>query len=81
MFSTNTLCSPSGLENIHLLTQRKKYELRVDLEDFEGAKVHIQYSSSVDSEHEGYKLHLSCFKDGGAGESKEHFNFSSFPVK
>lgn len=53
----------------------------MDLEDFEGAKVHIQYSSSVDSEHEGYKLHLSGFKDGGAGESKEHFNFSSFPVK
>jgi hypothetical protein len=82
MFSPNTLCSPSGLENIHLLTQRKKYELRVDLEDFEGAKVHVQYSSfSVDSEHEGYKLHLSGFKDGGAGESKEHFHFSSFPVK
>uniref|UniRef100_A0A4W5QD88 Microfibril associated protein 4, tandem duplicate 5 n=1 Tax=Hucho hucho TaxID=62062 RepID=A0A4W5QD88_9TELE len=47
----------SGEYWLGLLTQRKKYELRVDLEDFEGAKVHVQYSSfSVDSEHEGYKL-------------------------
>ncbi|XP_036794297.1 microfibril-associated glycoprotein 4-like [Oncorhynchus mykiss] len=54
-----------GLENTHLLTQRKKYELKVDPEDFEGAKAHVQYSSfSVHSEHEGYKLHLSGFKDG-----------------
>nr|XP_046187988.1 microfibril-associated glycoprotein 4-like [Oncorhynchus gorbuscha] len=68
-----------GLENIHLLTQRKKYELRVDLEDFEGAKVHVQYSSfSVDSEHEGYKLHLSGFKDGGAGKSMDEHNGQKF---
>ncbi|XP_071241403.1 microfibril-associated glycoprotein 4-like isoform X2 [Salvelinus alpinus] len=68
-----------GLENIHLLTQRKKYELRVDLEDFEGAKVHVQYSSfSVDSEHEGYKLHFSGFKDGGAGKSMDEHNGQKF---
>ncbi|XP_052376021.1 microfibril-associated glycoprotein 4-like isoform X2 [Oncorhynchus keta] len=70
-----------GLENIHLLTQRKRYELRVDLGDFEGAKVHMQYSSfSVDSEHEGYKLHLSGFKDGGAGKSMDEHNGQKFSI-
>ncbi|XP_019906403.2 microfibril-associated glycoprotein 4 [Esox lucius] len=71
-----------GLENIHLLTQRKKYELRVDMEDFQGAKVHVQYSSFyIDPEHEGYKLHFSGFKDGGAGKSMDIHNgqrFSTF---
>ncbi|XP_067089748.1 microfibril-associated glycoprotein 4-like isoform X3 [Osmerus mordax] len=59
-----------GLENVHLLTLRKKYELRVDMEDFEGAKVHVQYSSfSVGPENDGYQLDLSGFTDGGAGNS------------
>ncbi|XP_067089747.1 microfibril-associated glycoprotein 4-like isoform X2 [Osmerus mordax] len=58
------------LENVHLLTLRKKYELRVDMEDFEGAKVHVQYSSfSVGPENDGYQLDLSGFTDGGAGNS------------
>ncbi|XP_031681832.1 microfibril-associated glycoprotein 4-like, partial [Oncorhynchus kisutch] len=70
-----------GLENTHLLTQRKQYELRVDLGDFEGAKAHVQYSSfSVDSEHEGYKLHLSGFKDGGAGKSMDEHNGQKFSI-
>ncbi|KAF7654759.1 hypothetical protein LDENG_00065380 [Lucifuga dentata] len=60
-----------GLENIHLLTLRKNYELRIEMEDSEGAKVYVQFSSfSVGPEQEGYKLSFSGFKDGGAGESK-----------
>ncbi|KAK2891371.1 hypothetical protein Q8A67_014014 [Cirrhinus molitorella] len=56
-----------GAEHIHQLTRRYQYKLRVDLEDFEGKKVYAVYESfSVDSEADGYKLHVSGFVDGGA---------------
>lgn len=68
-----------GLENIHLLTLRKKYELRVDIEDFEGSKAHVQYSLfSVGSEQDGYKLEISGFTDGGAGNSLLEHNGMKF---
>ena len=57
-----------GLDNIHLLTKKGNYELRVDMEDWEGRKVYAQYTSfSVDPESFGYTLHLGSFIDGGAG--------------
>lgn len=60
----------SGLENIFLLTMRKKNELRVDMEDLEGGKASAQYSSfSIDSENGGYQLHLGSFAGGDAGEN------------
>ncbi|XP_067266069.1 microfibril-associated glycoprotein 4-like [Chanodichthys erythropterus] len=59
-----------GLEFLHLLTRRNRYKLRVDLEDFDGTKAYAVYESfSVDSEADGYKLHVSGFVDGGAGDS------------
>uniref|UniRef100_A0A672PZG7 Microfibril associated protein 4 n=1 Tax=Sinocyclocheilus grahami TaxID=75366 RepID=A0A672PZG7_SINGR len=59
-----------GLENMYQLTRKRKYMLRVDLEDFEGRKGSALYSSfSVDPEADGYKLHVSGFTDGGAGDS------------
>uniref|UniRef100_A0A673N526 Microfibril-associated glycoprotein 4-like n=1 Tax=Sinocyclocheilus rhinocerous TaxID=307959 RepID=A0A673N526_9TELE len=63
-----------GLENMYQLTRKNKYMLRVDLEDFQGNKVFALYSSfSVDPEADGYKLHVSGFTDGGAGDSlSEH---------
>lgn len=71
-----------GLENLHLLTKKRKYELRVDMEDFGGYKVFAQYSSfSVASEASGYKLHVSGFRNGGAGDSLKYHNgmkFSTF---
>uniref|UniRef100_A0A3B3Z9B3 Fibrinogen C-terminal domain-containing protein n=1 Tax=Periophthalmus magnuspinnatus TaxID=409849 RepID=A0A3B3Z9B3_9GOBI len=71
-----------GLETIHTLTSRKNYALRVEMEDFEGAKVFAHYSSfSVGAEEEGYKLSVSGFVDGGAGDSlSDHngFKFSTF---
>ena len=52
-----------GLENMHLLTKNKKYQLRVDMEDFEGNTASASYSSfSVGSEAEGYKLKVSAVK-------------------
>ncbi|XP_059893246.1 microfibril-associated glycoprotein 4-like isoform X5 [Gadus macrocephalus] len=68
-----------GLENIHLLSGKKSYKLRVDMEDFDGAKVSAEYSSfNVASEKDGYRLTLSGFKDGGAGNSLDHHNGQKF---
>uniref|UniRef100_A0A8C7FD22 Microfibril associated protein 4 n=1 Tax=Oncorhynchus kisutch TaxID=8019 RepID=A0A8C7FD22_ONCKI len=71
-----------GLENIHLLTKRRKYELRVDMEDFEGNRVFAMYSSFfLDSEADGYKLHVTGFTNGGAGDSLAYHSglmFSTF---
>ncbi|XP_027129645.1 microfibril-associated glycoprotein 4 isoform X2 [Larimichthys crocea] len=71
-----------GLENIHQLTHQRKYELLVDMEDFDGNKVFARYSSfSVDAECDGYALQVSGFKNGGAGDSMTRQNkmkFSTF---
>ncbi|XP_071393477.1 microfibril-associated glycoprotein 4-like [Centroberyx affinis] len=58
-----------GLENIFHLTLRRSYELLVDMEDFSGNKVFARYSKfSIDPESFGYRLHVSGFTDGGAGD-------------
>ncbi|XP_067259872.1 microfibril-associated glycoprotein 4-like [Chanodichthys erythropterus] len=68
-----------GLENMYQLTRKRKYMLRVDLEDFTGKKVFAQYSSfSVGPETDGYKLLVSGFKDGGAGDSLTYHNGMKF---
>ncbi|KAG7506236.1 hypothetical protein JOB18_050066 [Solea senegalensis] len=68
-----------GLENIHVLSLRKSYELRIDMEDFDGNKAHVHYSSfSVGPEQDGYKLQFSGFKDGGAGDSLSEHNGQKF---
>ncbi|CAM4457939.1 unnamed protein product [Leuciscus chuanchicus] len=68
-----------GLENMYQLTRKKKYVLRVDMEDFPGRKGFALYSSfSVDCETDGYQLHVSGFKDGGAGDSLIHHNDQKF---
>lgn len=59
----------AGLENILLLVMRKDNELRVDMEDWEGATAFAHYSSfSIDNENNGYQLHMGRFLDGNAGE-------------
>ncbi|XP_017541215.1 microfibril-associated glycoprotein 4-like [Pygocentrus nattereri] len=68
-----------GLENVYQLISKRKYELRVDLEDFEGGKVYAQYSTfSVDSEVNGYKLTVGGFVSGGAGDSLAYHNGQKF---
>ncbi|XP_076143441.1 microfibril-associated glycoprotein 4-like [Alosa pseudoharengus] len=71
-----------GLDNVVLLTMRKRNELRVDMEDWDGGKVYAQYTSfSVDPESLGYKLHLGSFINGGAGDGLAVHNgmkFSTF---
>ncbi|XDV16979.1 hypothetical protein PO909_016457 [Leuciscus waleckii] len=68
-----------GLENMYQLTRNRKYMLRVDLEDFEGRKGFALYSSfSVGPESDGYKLQVSGFTDGGAGDSLFGYNGQKF---
>ncbi|CAJ1081339.1 microfibril-associated glycoprotein 4-like [Xyrichtys novacula] len=68
-----------GLENVFHLTLRKKYELLVDMEDFSGNKVFARYSSfSIDPETYGYRLQVSGFIDGGAGDSLRVHNGQKF---
>lgn len=65
----------AGLDTIYLLTLKKTYELRVDMEDFDGQRAYAFYASFAispevtDPELDGYKLQVTGFKDGGAGEN------------
>ncbi|XP_062400046.1 microfibril-associated glycoprotein 4-like [Sardina pilchardus] len=68
-----------GLQVLHQLTTSKTCELKVDMEDFEGNRVFARYSNfSVASEEEGYKLTVSGFTDGGAGDSLSYHNGQHF---
>ncbi|KAK2891377.1 hypothetical protein Q8A67_014020 [Cirrhinus molitorella] len=68
-----------GLEFLHQLTRRHQYRLRVDMEDFQGQKAYAVYRFfSVDSEADGYKLHVSGFVNGGAGDSLSYHNGMKF---
>ncbi|XP_028424276.1 microfibril-associated glycoprotein 4-like [Perca flavescens] len=68
-----------GLENIFQLVNRKKYELMVDMEDFEGNKAFARYTSfSIASECDGYRLNVSGFIYGGAGDSLNYHNGQKF---
>ncbi|KAM6897763.1 LOW QUALITY PROTEIN: microfibril-associated glycoprotein 4-like [Xenentodon cancila] len=59
-----------GLESLFHLSLRKKYELLVEMEDFEGNKAFAGYSSfSISPESFGYTLEVSGFTDGGAGNA------------
>uniref|UniRef100_A0A6I8N1L9 Microfibril associated protein 4 n=1 Tax=Ornithorhynchus anatinus TaxID=9258 RepID=A0A6I8N1L9_ORNAN len=62
-----------GLQNLHLLTLKQDYELRVDLEDFENNTAFAKYKdfsispNAISAEEDGYTLHVAGFEDGGAG--------------
>ncbi|KAM5146910.1 ficolin-2-like [Mantella aurantiaca] len=71
-----------GNEKIHKLTIKGKWELRVDLHDFEEVKHFAKYSSfKMLGECEKFKLGLGSFVGGTAGDSlSQHHNmkFSTF---
>ncbi|XP_053328027.1 microfibril-associated glycoprotein 4-like [Spea bombifrons] len=64
-----------GLQNVYRLAMLGDYELRVELEDFEGRRVSAQYSDFSLSRHalnpdsDGYRLHVAGFTDEGAGDA------------
>uniref|UniRef100_A0A8D1KC20 Microfibril-associated glycoprotein 4 n=1 Tax=Sus scrofa TaxID=9823 RepID=A0A8D1KC20_PIG len=73
-----------GLQNLHLLTLKHKYELRVDLEDFENNTAFAKYHdfsispNAVSAEEDGYTLYVADFEDGGAGDSLTYHSGQKF---
>ncbi|XP_042070540.1 microfibril-associated glycoprotein 4-like [Haplochromis burtoni] len=68
-----------GLESLFHLTLRKRYELLVDMEDFSGNVAFARYSSfSINPESDGYRLHVSGFINGGAGDALSCHNGQKF---
>lgn len=69
-----------GLETIHELTKGNDYELRVDLEDFDGSRRFAKYSSFMVGEGSDYTLSISGYT-GDAGDSLSHHSGSRFSTK
>ncbi|XP_067343797.1 microfibril-associated glycoprotein 4-like [Channa argus] len=68
-----------GLDNVYFMTNKRKYELLVDMEDFDEKKVYARFSTfSISDECDGYKLKVSGFIDGGAGDSLSLHNGQKF---
>ncbi|ELU04132.1 hypothetical protein CAPTEDRAFT_149244 [Capitella teleta] len=67
-----------GNDKLHALTSQRKYELRVELVDFNGEQFHATYSDfSVDNENALYRLHVGAY-EGDAGDSLAHHNDAPF---
>lgn len=59
-----------GNDKIHRLTKTRKPALHVDIEDWDGNKGDARYSSfSIADESESYRLSISGFQGGTAGDS------------
>ncbi|KAK2820188.1 hypothetical protein Q5P01_023147 [Channa striata] len=68
-----------GLDNVYVMTKTRKYELLVDMEDFDGKTVYARFTSfSIGDECDGYKLKVSGFINGGAGDSLSLHNGQKF---
>eukprot|EP00076_Gallus_gallus_P036565 XP_025002103.1 microfibril-associated glycoprotein 4-like [Gallus gallus] len=71
-----------GLQTIHVLTLQGRYELRVELEDFENNTASATYGTfalspnAISAEEDGYTLHVGHFVDGGAGDSLSYHHGS-----
>ncbi|XP_078605260.1 microfibril-associated glycoprotein 4-like [Branchiostoma floridae x Branchiostoma japonicum] len=70
-----------GNDKLHQLTSQAQYELRVDLEDFEGNSAYAQYQVfTVGSEAARYLLTVGGF-NGTAGDSMDHHTGRPFSTK
>ncbi|XP_028424279.1 microfibril-associated glycoprotein 4-like [Perca flavescens] len=68
-----------GLQSLMILTDIRKCELLVNMEDFEGHKAFARYSSFfVDRSYFNYTLRVSGFTDGGAGDSLSYHSGMTF---
>ncbi|XP_046693645.1 microfibril-associated glycoprotein 4-like [Silurus meridionalis] len=71
-----------GLENMFLMTNTEKYQLRVDMEDFERGSAYALYTTFfIGSESNSYTLNIGGYINGGAGDSLFYVNgrpFSTF---
>ncbi|XP_069799473.1 ficolin-1-like isoform X1 [Dendropsophus ebraccatus] len=71
-----------GNDNIHQITSTGTWELRVDIQDFEGKKEFAKYASfKVLDESKKYKLTIGAYQEGTAGDSMGGLNNSKFSTK
>ncbi|KAM4021090.1 ficolin-2-like [Anomaloglossus baeobatrachus] len=71
-----------GNENIHRLTSGGRFQLRVDLEDFDNKRVYATYSGfSLKGEGDFYRLNLDKFIEGTAGDSLGYHKDQAFSTK
>lgn len=72
VYPVRSHCISAGLDNLHLMTNNKLYELQVDLEDFDGQKASAVYKVFiVGPETNGYVLRVGNFVNYGAGERSD----------
>ncbi|XP_076001352.1 fibrinogen-like protein 1 [Genypterus blacodes] len=58
-----------GNDPLHYLTSQGKYDMRIDMEDFEGNQRYAEYKNfKVDGEKDQYRLHLGEY-NGNAGDA------------
>uniref|UniRef100_A0A8C5WM37 Fibrinogen C-terminal domain-containing protein n=1 Tax=Leptobrachium leishanense TaxID=445787 RepID=A0A8C5WM37_9ANUR len=71
-----------GNDNLSKLTSTGTWELRIDLQDFEETKHFAKYKSfKVLDESVKYKLLVTAYTDGNAGDGMEHHNNMPFSTK
>ncbi|XP_068106001.1 ficolin-1-B-like [Hyperolius riggenbachi] len=71
-----------GNENIHRLTATGKFQLRVDLQDFDNNATYAAYSGfRVEGEKDHYRLRLDKFTGGTAGDSLMGHKDMAFSTK
>ena len=71
-----------GNDRLSMLTKQDSYQLRVDLEDFDGEKRFAQYYSiKVAGELEQYRLNIGPYTKGDAGDSLTAQNGMKFSTK
>lgn len=67
-----------GNDKLHAITQQRKYQLRVDLVDFDGRLFHATYDNfKVDGAENLYTLHLGSY-EGDAGDALKHHDGAPF---
>ncbi|XP_076109363.1 ryncolin-2-like [Mytilus galloprovincialis] len=70
-----------GNDNLHKLTSNGHYELRVDLENFNGDKAFAKYSTFyIGDSSTNYRLTVKGYS-GTAGDSLKHHNNQAFSTK
>jgi len=70
-----------GLDNIHSLTKDDKYELRIDLEDFEGEVRFAHYSKFVVEAGPFYTLRIGGYTGDAGGDSMRASNNYKFSTR
>ncbi|XP_069799983.1 ficolin-1-like [Dendropsophus ebraccatus] len=71
-----------GNDNLHMLTSKGTWELRIDLHDFETTKSFAKYSSfQILGESEKYKLILGTYRGGNMGDSFSFHKNALFSTK